>query len=327
MNRKFFIYVLFSITGLASLAQTFSLDKKAQQQILNEAENWMDDMPEGLFDRLSDAVNHAQHGFYSEIEYFRNAADTVGIGKYKVNIKDINGGKSEEIPMRLYSSYSNSIKPLLIYFHGGGWTMGSIQTVDKFCRALASEGQVNVVSVSYPLAPEKPYPVGLNKCVEAVEFIKNNISLFESSQDKISLGGDGAGGNLALETFQKLPGNINIKSLVLFYPLIQTSGNLDPKSKKEYGRGYGFDSRLWEAYISAYQNNSDYYASSKSLPPTLIISPGKDIIIEEVKNFSLSDSNITLLEFENALHGFITDGHQNTAFSKAVEFTNLFLSH
>ena len=154
---------------LEGSAQNYILSQKEQKQILEEAENWIDDMPDGLDDRISDAVNHAMHGFLSEIQYFRNYADTTGIGKYKVTVKDLNGGKNEDIKLRFYSSNSLNDSPLLIYFHGGGWSVGSIQTSDKFCRALASLGKVKVISVEYPLAPENPFPSAINKCVEAVQ--------------------------------------------------------------------------------------------------------------------------------------------------------------
>lgn len=324
MKRSIYITV-FLLVSLCAFADTYNLSKKEQQQIAREAENWIDDMPEGLQDRLSDAVSHALHGFYNEINYYRNSGDTTGISKYKVDIKAIPGGKLGEIPMRLYSSTSKNDVPILIYFHGGGWSLGSMETTDKFCRALASEGNVKVISVEYPLAPENAYPGAVKQCIDAVEYIADQYKELGFDPTKMSMGGDGAGGNLALESFSKLPGEVSIKSLVLFYPLIKTSGPLDPTSQREFGRGYGFDSRLWEAFISAYKHNSSYL-SDINLPPTLLISAGRDIIIDQVKDFSYT-SNVTYVEFEGALHGFITDGHQNAAFSKSVALTDYFLTH
>ena len=323
MKNLFGLFLLI-LLSLPTFADNYTLSKKEQQQILNEAENWIDDMPDGIGDRLSDAINHAMHGFYSEIEYFRNIADTTGIGKYPVKIRDIKGGKNEDIPMRLYTSAAAKDCPLLIYFHGGGWSVGSLKISDKFCRALASMGKVKVVSVEYPLAPENPYPAGVNKGIEAVEYIFSKSAEWGFSTNLVSLGGDGAGGNIAIEVCTKLPPKDKIRSLVLYYPMIETTGTLDPSSKREYGRGYGFDSRMWEAFIKAYNNINPKYP--ETLPPTLLISAGRDIIIDEEKNFSSSYSQIKYVEFEGAIHGFISDGHQPTAFKKAVELTNLFLA-
>ena len=326
--KESLLAIIFSTSSLFGYAATYTLTEKEQHQILNEADNWIDEMPDGLNDRLSDAVNHALHGFYSEIQLYRNAADTTHSGKYKVKTDNITGGKLGELSFRLYSSTAktSSSDPLLIYFHGGGWSFGSIETSDKFCRALASEGNVKVVSVEYPLAPENPYPNGLKQCMDAVEYIVSKSGDWKFDPEKVSLGGDGAGGNLALETYNGLEGNVNIKSLVLYYPLINTSGTLDAGSKREYGRGYGFDSRLWEVFIEAYKANHNTPDKIKSLPSTLIISAGRDIIIEEENLFSKAYPEIIQVVFEGALHGFITDGHQPTAFNKAVALTDSFLT-
>lgn len=307
------------------MAENYNVTPKEQQQILEEADNWIDEMPDGLNDRLSDAVNHAMHGFYSEIELFRNAADTTNIGKYKVKVENLTGGKLGELSLRIYSA-TESTTPLFIYFHGGGWSLGSIETTDKFCRALASEGKVKIVSVEYALAPENPFPNGLKQCIDAVDYILTKSKEWHFDVNNVSLGGDGAGGNLALGTYSKIEGNDRIKSIVLYYPLINSSGTLDPASKREYGRGYGFDSRLWEAFIEAYKDNTTDLNKLETLPPTLLIGAGRDIIIEEERLFSKAFPGITYVLLEGAIHGFITDGHQPTAFNKAVALTDEFLT-
>lgn len=326
ITKRIIGFVLFSLLAMTVLADQYSLTTQEQKQITEEAENWIDDMPEGLQDRLSDAISHASQGFYNEINYFRNAADTIGVGKYKVKVKNLSGGNLGEIPMRLYSSTNSVNTPLLIYFHGGGWNVGSLETTEKFCRALASYGNIKVISVEYPLAPENAYPGALKECIDAVKFIFARYKDWGVDPKKISLGGDGAGGNLALEVFSNLYNDVSIKSLVLYYPMIQTSGELDPISKRKYGRGYGFDSRLWEAFRNTYNRKNNSYPDYSNLPPTLLISAGRDIIIEQEKNFSYN-SNVTYVQFDGALHGFITDGHQKSAFNKAVALTDYFLTN
>lgn len=326
MKKKSLLSVTFSLFCIFCFAgNSFQVSKDEQKKIRDEAENWIDDMPEGIQDRLSDAVNHAIHGFFNEINYFRNFSDTIGFKKYSVKIKDIKGGKLGDVSMRLYSGQeSSSDSPVLIYFHGGGWSMGSIETTDRFCMALASQGNVKVISVDYPLAPENPYPAALKVGIEAVEYISANSEELGLDKKRISLGGDGAGGNIAFQTFQNLQDDIEIRSLVLFYPLLKTTGSLNAENKREFGRGFGFDSRLWEVLVEGY--NGKEMEASKKIPPTLMISAGRDIIIDEETNFASSNSAITYVLFEGALHGFITDGHQNTALNKAVELTDFFLN-
>lgn len=310
---------------LGVLAKNFSVTSREQQQFTTEAENYMDNMPEGLQDRLSDAVAHAMHGFYSEVNLFRAMADTTGLHAYKVTVTDISPSATSKLKLRFYKSSqkTNEIKPLLIYFHGGGWSLGSVNATEKFCRALAAQATVNVVSVEYPLAPENKYPEALLYCKEATEYILSHAADFESNSQLVSIGGDGAGGNIALAVANTLDKKNNIRSLVLYYPLINTSGELNKEDKRNYGRGYGFDSRLWQAFIEAYQAGDNQMSSP--LSPVLLIASGRDIIISQEREFAQTVSDITLVEFTGALHGFITDGQQPSAFNKAVELTSLFL--
>lgn len=299
--------------AVCAIADSFRLTPKQQEQMLEEADDWIDDMPEGLQDRLADAVNHAMHGFTSELEYMRNLSDTTGYREYKVRIEDFNDGP---LSYRLYSPTSiqeGKKMPLLIYFHGGGWTMGDIKTSEKFCRALAATGQMQVASVDYPLAPENPYPHAILKGEKATEYIIQKVG-----STSVSLGGDGAGGNLALEIYNRLPVSDKIKSIVLYYPILDSKGETDAISKRKYGRGYGFDSRLFEAFKESYKG--DYTDLKKTLPPTLLICSGRDILIQSQEDFS-KVGNVKYVVFTGAIHGFITDGHQKTAFEKAVELT------
>lgn len=336
---KFYYLILVLFLGLNSAWEKVNITDEEQKAMTNQAEDWMDDMPEGLQDRMSDAVAHAIQGFYSEIDFFRHSSDTTGLWKYPVLVKDIKGGKSGDISMRVYSKDSVTVMPALVFFHGGGWSMGSLASADKFCRALASEGGVRVISVEYPLAPENPYPAALNKCEEAVEYIFAEASALQLNPEAISLGGEGAGGNLAVSILPKLPESVSVKSLVLYYPLLQTTGALDSESKRKYGRGYGFDSRLWESFIEAYGNGKAKPIDSTpsiglpeaeeldNLPPTLLITAGRDIVIKESQNFAARYDHVEYVEFTGALHGFLSDGHQQEAFAKAIALSSQFLSN
>ena len=323
---RFLTLLLFvSAMALSAFADTYLLTKSEQKAIFEEAEDWIDDMPDGLQDHISDAVLHSLRGFFNELQYFRSLNDTIGVGKYKVSVTNLKGGKSGNIALRLYKPLrikTGEKLPLLVFFHGGGWALGSVNTTDKFCRALVSEGNVAVVSVEYPLAPEFPYPSAINFNEGAVEYIFSKAADWGCDKNRISLGGEGAGGNLALETYQKLPANYKIKSLLLYYP-VNVSTTLNQSDKKLYGKGYGFDSRLWEAFMCAYQGKES--TASKKLPSTLLISAGRDIIISDQKEFSSHNPNVKFIEFDGAIHGFLTDGHQNTAFKKAVSITDQFL--
>lgn len=316
-----------SAISLNILADTYTISSSDRSQIEEEAEDWIDDMMPGLQDRLSDAVNHAVRGFYSEIYSIRNMKDTTGIWKYEVDVKECKiGENSQEIPVRIYNSKQGKNKeelPVFLFFHGGGWSMGSLDSSDKFCRALASKGNLTVVSVDYPLAPEHTYPAGVNICKEAINYLSNH-SREIGCGNILNVGGEGAAANIILNAYEQLPDNVDIHSMVYYYPFYDVTRDLNQDMKRKYGRGFGFDSRLWNSFIEAYQGKTP--TLQKTLPPTLVISAERDIIADEAESLKSSSSEVTIVEFSGALHGFLSDRHQKTAFEKAVDLTDMFVN-
>lgn len=317
---------------------SYQISKAEQNQILNEAEDWIDDMPEGLQDRLSDAVLHAMRGFFSEIYNIRRLSNPLKADSTAVSITDIPA--SPGIPsLKLYESKKlskKSITPLLVYFHGGGWTIGSLQNVEYYCSLLASSGKVRVVSVDYPKAPETKYSDILTNCINAINFVSDNPQKFGTRRDLLSIGGDGSGANLALNSYK--PG---IRSLILYYPLTGSSISKESKVRLEYGRGYGLDGRLLDSFYLAVGNSqhveegknpSEYESLAKvnpvsNYPPVLLIEAGRDIIIEQEELLQKRlGGKVSTVVFDGAIHGFITDGHQKTALNKAVELSLAFLT-
>lgn len=317
--------MLMTVGVFNALAVVYNLTPAEQQKILNEADDWIDEMPDGLQDRLSDAINHAERGFYSELGRFRNLADTSNRNQYQVIVNNFQGGAYSDIPMRIYrpKKMNKRPMPLLVYYHGGGWSLGNLNTSDKFCRALASYGNVLIISVDYMLAPEKPYPAGGEQAFNALSYIFSHAEQWGSRKDLISIGGDGAGGNIALYVYSRIPETVKLKSMVLYYPLLSADGKTDAQNKRAFGKGYGLDSRLLESFASAYRGKE--ITTGKILPPTLLIGAGRDIIISDIQDFS-RQNEVTYVEMEGAIHGFITDGHQKTAFNKAVDITDMFLT-
>lgn len=341
MIRKLMV-ILVSVMAFSALADTYSISSTIQKQILEEADDWIDDMPEGLQDRLADALNHSLAGFGNELDYFRNMADTTGNGSYQVFVKDISPQNGLSLPLRFYTADQSPIsgnkaveKLLLVYFHGGGYSLGSPNAVDKFCRALAAFGNVNIVSVAYPLAPENKLASIIEQSRQTVSYIFENTQEFDTNPSMISLGGDGAGGNLALNLwsiFRENKDSYNIRSLVLYYPLLNLTGPIDTESKRKFGRGFGLDSRLLESFYSMAENGGEGLNLLTAISqfndfnlPVLLIEAGRDIIIKEEKEFSSLSDSIISVNFEGAIHGFITDGHQKEAFNQAVNITDSFL--
>lgn len=353
--KKLLSLLLIVLTSLNMLPQIkLEVTKEEQNLMLNEADDWIDEMPESRQDHMSDAIVHAMRGFNSEIHNYR------GDNKIKkessvLSIKNLKGGKNQDINMRLYESSGKNPKksdlPLLIYFHGGVWSMGSLESSDHFCQTLAESGKIKIVSVEYPLAPESPYPAALNKCIEAIEYIATKSNDWGFNQSLISVGGDEAGGNLAISSLVKLnekqASNPRIKSLVLYYPILNPQIDKTKPSWRKYGRGYGLDSRLLEsgglAYVGGMSGNIDPSLYDNPLvtnlnlsipqlallPPVLIIEAGRDLLIEWEDDFVTSlkkaGNKTTKINFTGAINGFISDGNQPSAFKKAIQITESFL--
>lgn len=340
-----------SFTGVCGKNQVdVTIIPQEKIQMLNEADDFIDAIPEGQQDRQADAVLHALQGSSIELQQVRQSRDAAPKYSGGVEVKEICplSGDARGVNMRLYRPKESEGKelPLLIYFHGGGWTFGSLNSCASFCDALASSGKVEVLSVDYSLAPESPFPRGLSDCIAATEYAFANSSELGTSPALISLGGDSSGGNLALATalyFAENNTENEIRSLALYYPVVSLE-NENAGSWKEYSRGYGLDKRLMEAFIKAYDDKgkasemlgeisknvlkSPAGASTEllaKLPPMMLITAERDILADQCGAFAQKAKgagvDIQSVQFPGAVHLFITVPGQPTAFKKAVSLT------
>lgn len=324
----------------------YAFSQQEATALLNEADDFIDMLNDGRQDRQADAIFHAIGGNSAELATLRNSRNSLGTLSDKVERTDIHGeAASRGVAMRLYRPKDSAGKqiPLLVYLHGGGWTIGSINSCASFCDELAASGNVMVLAVDYSLAPENNYPKGLFDCVSAVEYAFAKAKEWGSSPESVSIGGDSSGGNLALATCLYLQDdssfNHTIKSLLLFYPVVKAY-NDKSDSWKKYSRGYALDSRLMEAFNKAYIAEGDCHDpvvspadatddQLRKLPPMLIISAERDILCDQGKEFTSRvknlGNNVERIEFPGAVHLFITVKGQPTAFNKAVALSGKFL--
>lgn len=311
-----------------------------------EADQFIRTMPRGLQDSQRQAVIAAIGGECSELERVRNSRNSVvplseNVITRDFQIENIAGGRAS---MRLYYPKDTESRdlPLLIYFHGGGWTFGSINSCSRFCDALAASGKTAVLAVDYSLAPERPFPGGLTDCIAAINYAFEHSSELGIDPQMISVGGDSSGGNLALAVaLTRLNPALPLRSLVLFYPVVRTESD-DTGSWQQYGNGLGLDSALMDAFNRAYLSSGaspdDYrvspaYASDEQLtrlPPVLMIGAERDILTSQGQEFAARlrklGIDITHLILPGTVHLFITVAGQDRAFNKSVELTVSFLN-
>src|SRR5262249_23366749 len=129
-------------------------------------------------------------------------------------------GPHGPIPLRLYRATGDSGLPVLMFFHGGGWVVGDIDTHDTVCRHLAVVGQCCVVAAGYRMGPEDKFPAAVDDCLAATEWVVENAGTLGIDPARVAVGGDSAGGNLAavISLLARDRGGPRLSAQLLIYP-------------------------------------------------------------------------------------------------------------
>lgn len=287
-----------------------------------EADSFLSRRPDGLQERQTKAIRLAIEGNTAELEAVRNSRNTSRQLPAGVTRRDI----GEHLALYRHERYDSDTLPLLIYFHGGGWAIGSINSCARFCAAMADKG-IAVLAVDYRLAPEHRFPAGLNDCISSIKTAADSLRSWKCRD--ISLGGDSSGGNLAIASSLSFPEN-TFRSLVAFYPVTKAYDD-NSASREKYGSGFRLDSRLMDAFNDAYTADkhnplvSPAEASDeelKTLPPTLLTGADLDILrdqgIEFVERLKKLGKKAQYDLIAGSVHLFITVDGQTAAFNRAV---------
>ena len=251
-----------------------------------------------------------------------------------------------QVPVRVYhpfSAQSQNALPALVYLHGGGWTIGDLDTHDVLCRSLCLQADVVVVSVDYRMGPEHKFPAAFEDAVAAFEWTVKNANPLGIDAKRIAIGGDSAGGNLtAAACLQLRTHTVQPAFQLLIYPA--TIMWPDTASFHANGTGYMLTKESIAYYTENYLRNredaKDWRASPQlaeshaGLPPALIVTAGFDPLRDEGLMYAdaLSKAGVPAqyICFERQIHGFITMGRvmqeANTAVSlcASVLKTNLY---
>lgn len=228
-------------------------------------------------------------------------------------------GPAGPIPIRVYRPEGPAPLPTLVYFHGGGWVLGSIETHDGICRALANAGTCQVVSVEYRLAPEHKFPAAVEDAYAATAWVAGNAAALGSAAERIAVGGDSAGGNLAAAVclLARDRGGPRLAFQLLLYPV--TNFAFDTPSYTENADGYLLtqaDMRwFWRHYLPDEAAGRSPYASPlqaedlRSLPPALVVTAEFDPLRDEGEAYAarLHDAGVPteLRRSDGLIHGFL----------------------
>jgi acetyl esterase len=235
-----------------------------------------------------------------------------------------------EVNVRVYSDAPEKIQPAVIYFHGGGWVLGNVDTHDALCRRLAKASDCTVVSVDYALAPENPFPKPLDDCYRATRHVADHATEFAIDDRRVAVMGDSAGGNLAAAVALKArdEGGPAIKLQVLIYPIIER--NFETKSYQQFAEGHGLTLATMEWFWEQYLGNrmpgplADLTAadSLQGLPGAHVVTAEYDVLRDEgeayARQLNAAGVPATLKRYDGNLHGFV---HFAGAFDDGITAT------
>ncbi len=222
------------------------------------------------------------------------------------------------IPVRIYAPEATGPLPVLVYFHGGGWVIGNLETVDAPCRALANRARCLIVSVDYRLAPEHKFPAAAEDCYAATRWVAEHAAELGADPSRIAVGGDSAGGNLAavVALMARDRGGPRLAYQLLIYPV--TNYDFSTPSYQENAEGYLLTKNamvwFWDHYLRDPSDGQNPYASPlraadlRGLPPAFVITAEYDPLRDEGEAYAerLRQAGVPteLRRYDGMIHGF-----------------------
>lgn len=219
------------------------------------------------------------------------------------------------VPVRIYNPHPNDGPlPVFIYFHGGGWVLGDLESVDSTVRDIAVASGALCISVDYRSAPEHPFPAALDDCQVVTEAVLNG-ELASANQQLVTVGGDIAGGNIAAVIAQQLRDQITHQ--VLVYPVMDVS-TFDTPSHEKFATGHFLTRRRLEYFYDSYAQGHDrtdpklspgLNTDLSNLPPATIITAECDPLVDEVTEYAQAmqhaGNTVSHVQFNGQVHPFM----------------------
>lgn len=250
---------------------------------------------------------------------------------------DIN---SKKIPVRIYTPDGSTKLPIIIYSHGGFWIGGTLDTYENICRKLSQNTNAIVISVDYRLAPENPFPAGVEDIYNILQWTYKNAESINGDRNHISLAGDSSGGNIsaAASLMARDKDGPPLTCQVLIYPSTNIF-KLNSKSWSYFANKFNLSTEEMEKYISLYvpkkEDRKNPYASPllakdfSKLPDTLIITSEIDPLRDEGEAYGSklreSGVQVNVIQYKGVVHGFITMDKISSKSDEAIKQISLYL--
>ena len=272
-------------------------------------------------------------------------SDQVAVTMPPVDIQDlvISVSTSKNISIRIVRPVDSADKnlPIVMYFHGGGWVLGGIDTHDRLIRELSNSVNAGIVFVNYSRSPEAKYPTALEEAYDSLKWVSENANSLNLDPTRLAVAGDSVGGNMAtvVTMLSKTRGGPKILYQVLFYPV--TNANFDTQSYQDYQDGYFLTREamkwFWDSYVSG---ETDLKKSTVSpllasieqlsnLPPALIVTGEFDVLRDEGEDYARKLMNagvtVTACRYHGTIHDFVmlNDISKTPAARGAIEQASL----
>lgn len=251
--------------------------------------------------------------------------------------------KTHHIPIRIYTPDDEvSFYPLFVFFHGGGFIHGNLESHDVSCRLLCQLSGYKVISVDYRLAPKHPAPAAFDDCYSATEWVIRNAPELGGRQEEVVVGGPSAGGNLATVVAIKsiMTKDFQLAKQVLHYPIIDIDVAIkgsDYQSRELYNAKYGLDITKSQADLLHHGQAHQQYESPlladkntlSQMPKTLIFTAEYDPLCDEgelyAEKLREAGVDVKLVRFDGGIHGFMQNFPGSPDYMRGYDITSEFL--
>jgi acetyl esterase len=254
----------------------------------------------------------------ARIEEFAQAGRAAAEAVDHVDDLTIPGPGGHEIPLRVYRPRDDHPLPIVVWFHGGGWTIGSIETHDMTCRSLANGVGCVVVSVDYRLAPEHKFPAAVEDALAATQWVADHATEVGGDPARVAVAGDSAGGNLAavVSLLARDAGGPDLVFQLLVYPV--TDHEFESASMVENATGYYLErvSMRWfcHEYLNDESDGADWRFSPvrapdlTRLPPAFVLTAEFDPLRDQGERYAreleAAGTAVELRRYDGVFHGF-----------------------
>ena len=286
---------------------------------------------------------------YPRVRRAQEIFQTIGAKRFDYVDWEVERDDGDSIPIRIFPYEEDDREEgIILYFHGGGWATGSIDTYTRICGQIARAYRRNVCSVDYRLAPEHPFPAGLDDCYTVAERLFCHREALGIAAEDIVLCGDSAGANLAAAVALRSrdEGRFLVKRQILFYPTFISDYWSDASLERypslvAYSEGYGLSTQRIRDYMDLYvpdpaDRQHAYVAPMlaedwSDLPETLLITAEFDPLRDEGEAYGqrlrAEGGRVKIVRIEEAIHGFLSLPAITKPVQQAIALMEEYLDH